>query len=249
MEEIIEGLINEYKELITELLKLDQKNVTSPDHIRVQTRIDTYIVFKKQLESILASKIDEIKPNHALSKDAWDKHIVKCWDKFDNQIVHNDLVSVCREFECVVLTGEDGQLYLTNPLGKKVPVSSYYSMDLVVVLREGAKISNRPKVIIPILPAQIEPVSDFLWINQFGKGDEKDRRGRWAIQCLYHGTLIATITRVDHIDYGRFYSTKDFFPSSKSNNPCRDVSQEKETDIKKIIAAVEERFKSFINPK
>ena len=258
----IQKLLDHYEKMIKELRLLsdsefprESRNNNFPDYVRLMTRLNSYIEFKNKLEDILTAEKEAIKPNdlikhnHKLSLAPWDNGFVKCLDSFFNQIGHDDLVSICREFESVVFTGEDGQLYLINPSGKKVRVSSYYSSDLAVILREASKISNRPKVVIPILPAEIEPVSDFLWVNQFGKEDEKDRRGRWAIQCLYNGTLIATIIREEHIAYGRFYRTKDFFTTLKENNPCRDVYQEKEKDIQKIIAAVEERFKSFINPK
>ena len=253
----IQKVLDHYEMMIKELRLLADSSFTralrshsNPDYVRLITRLNSYIYFTKQLQQIKATLQLEVKPNDTTFLENFENSIfIKSWDKFDNEILSGDLVSVCREYESIVFTGGDGQLYLTTPSGTKMPLSLYYSGDLVMLLREASKISNRPKVVVPILPSEIEPVSDFLWVNQFGKGEEKDRRGRWAIQCLYHGTLIATIARVDHINYGRFYSTKDFFPSLKSSNPCRDVYQEKEKDIQKIIAAVEERFKSFINPK
>lgn len=55
--------------------------------------------------------------------------------------------------------------------------------------------------------------------------------------CYYNGNLISIINRVDHIDYGRYYSGIDYFPSLNSINPCFTESYNKNDidEIKKMF--------------
>lgn len=98
-----------------------------------------------------------------------------------------------------------------------------------------------------------EPVTDngvntllttgFCWHPRYSQNEETDKQGRWARLCFYKGLLIAWISRIEHIDYGTYYTVKDFFPSNGNSDPCY---VGKDTDFEKAKEGVEKRFNEFI---
>jgi hypothetical protein len=88
--------------------------------------------------------------------------------------------------------------------------------------------------------------SAFIWSNRYSNNDEKDRHGRWARICYYKGRMIAWISRVDHIDFGRYYRIVDFFPSVQNDSPCLVIGMEREKDFETIKQEVEQRFMEFL---
>lgn len=81
--------------------------------------------------------------------------------------------------------------------------------------------------------------------NRYSNDETSDRRGRWARLLFYNGNLICWISRIDHIDKGRFYSISDFFPTHNNDNPLYHEST-KEKDFEQIVKEAEERFLSFL---
>jgi len=88
--------------------------------------------------------------------------------------------------------------------------------------------------------------SAFIWINRYSDNEEKDSQGRWARICYYKGKMIAWVSRVDHIEYGRYYRIADFFPSVKNDNPCLTIGMEIGKDFETIKQEVEQRFTEFL---
>lgn len=88
--------------------------------------------------------------------------------------------------------------------------------------------------------------SAFVWINRYSNNDEEDKRGRWARVCYYKGKMIAWVSRVDHIDYGRYFRITDFFPSLQNDSPCLTIGMEREKDFETIKKEVEQRFEEFL---
>jgi hypothetical protein len=86
----------------------------------------------------------------------------------------------------------------------------------------------------------------FVWAVRYSKTEDSDKHGRWARICYYKGKMIAWISRVDHIDYGRYYRVVDYFPSLQQANPCLTIGMEKENDFETIKKEVEQRFMEFL---
>jgi hypothetical protein len=88
--------------------------------------------------------------------------------------------------------------------------------------------------------------SDFKWICRYSNDGKSDKHGRWARLCYYKGKLFCWINRVDHIDYGRYYSTTDFFPTLNSDNPCLTKGIDKR-EFSIIQKEAEDRINKFIS--
>ena len=88
---------------------------------------------------------------------------------------------------------------------------------------------------------------EFKWECRYSQTEKGDKHGRWARLCYYNNKLICWINRINHIDYGTFYSVKDFFPTIKQDDPCFYVGAEKKKDFDTLKKEVEERFKTFLN--
>jgi hypothetical protein len=86
----------------------------------------------------------------------------------------------------------------------------------------------------------------FYWATRYSSTEEKDKQGRWARICYFNGRMIAWVNRVDHIDYGRYFSVRDFFPSLENDSPCLSIGMEREKDFETIKKEVEQRFAEFL---
>lgn len=80
------------------------------------------------------------------------------------------------------------------------------------------------------------------WQCRYSNNEKSDKRGRWSRLCFYRGFLIAWISR-EHIDYGTFFTIKDFFPTNGNSDPCFSGI---ELDFEKAKEEVEKRFKKFL---
>jgi hypothetical protein len=85
---------------------------------------------------------------------------------------------------------------------------------------------------------------NFTWEPRYSKTEISDKRGRWARLCFYKGLLICWINRIEHIEYGTFYTIKDFFPSTGNDMP---EYTGKSADFVKAKEEAESRFKEFLN--
>lgn len=85
---------------------------------------------------------------------------------------------------------------------------------------------------------------DFTVLTRYSDTEASDKHERWARLIYFKGTLISWINRIDHIDYGRFYTINDFSPSIQQSNPCYSG---KDTDYDKILSDAQIRFLAFLN--
>lgn len=85
---------------------------------------------------------------------------------------------------------------------------------------------------------------EFNWQTRYSSTEKSDRYGRWARLCYLGGLLIAWINRVEHVDYGTFYTVTDFFPSSGNDIPGYFGN---ETSFEKAREGIEKRFNEFLN--
>jgi len=83
----------------------------------------------------------------------------------------------------------------------------------------------------------------FSWQSRYSRNEESDKHGRWARLCFYRGFLIAWISRIDHIDRGRIYTVKDFFPTNGNDMP---EFVGTELEFEKAKEGVEKRFNEFL---
>jgi len=83
----------------------------------------------------------------------------------------------------------------------------------------------------------------FCWHPRYSQNEEPDKQGRWARLCFYRGFLIAWISRIEHVQAGKFFTVRDFFPTNGNSDPCY---AGKETNFEKAKKGVEKRFNEFL---